>query len=109
MYSIFNHYQSICAWWNRGACHYPIDFIGFYGGHLNELLRRHASDDEAVQASCNWVDEWLEWCCNQEIWDRSQRVWDSNFSGPVPPLSFLPNGVVESSRERIAARKDESD
>ena len=48
-------------------------------GPLNELLRRHASDDEAVQASCNWVDEWLRWCCNQEIWDRSQRVWDSNF------------------------------
>ena len=78
-------------------------------GHLNELLRRQAMDDEAVQASCNWVDEWLDWCCNQEIWDRSQKVWDSNFTTPVPPLSFLPQGVVESARGRIAERKDDSD
>ena len=69
-------------------------------GHLNELLRRQAPDDEEVIASCEWVDEWLEWCCNQEIWDRSQQFWDQNLPTRVPPLSFLPNNVASASRER---------
>ena len=30
-------------------------------GQMNELLRRHASDDEQVQQTCSWVDEWLQW------------------------------------------------
>ena len=76
-------------------------------GHLNELLRRQAPEDEEVLASCQWVDEWLAWCCKQEIWDRSQNFWDENFSSPVPPLSFLPENIVAASRDRMAQRKDD--
>ena len=78
-------------------------------GHLNELLRRQAPDDEEVIASCKWVDEWLEWCCKQEIWDRSQQFWDRNLPSQVPPLSFLPDNVASSSRERSAQKTDDDD
>ena len=66
-------------------------------------------DDEEVIASCKWVDEWLEWCCKQEIWDRSQQFWDKNLPSQVPPLSFLPDNVASTSRERSAHKTDVDD
>ena len=67
-------------------------------GQLNELLKRTAADDDEVQKTCNWIDEWLAWCSSQEIWARSQKFWDEELSTPVPPLSFLPDGAIEAAR-----------
>jgi len=68
-------------------------------GQINELLRRTAEDDDAIQATCTWIDEWLAWCGTQEIWARSQSFWDSELSGPVPPLHFFPEGTIEAARK----------
>jgi len=67
-------------------------------GQINQLLRRQAPDDEDIQRTCAWVDDWLGWCSGQEIWARSQKVWDVELAQPVPPLVFLPDGVVERAR-----------
>ena len=76
-------------------------------GQINEVLRRQAPDDEAIQESCAWVDRWIAWCAEQEIWARSQRVWDSDLSGgPVPPLHFLPDDSIERARGLAATIED---
>lgn len=77
-------------------------------GQMNELLRRHASDDEQVQETCSWVDEWLQWCGEQEIWVRSQKFWDENLETPVPPFHFFPDGLVENARGRASDINEDS-
>ena len=68
-------------------------------GMMNRLLRDRADGDEKVIATCDWIDEWLEWCSSQEIWARSQHFWDSEFEGKVPDLFFLPDDAVEKARK----------
>ncbi len=72
----------------------------FVIGHLNEILRRQAADDVRIQDTCAWVDSWLQWCGEQEIWVRSQKFWDENLPSPVPDLHFFPSGLVDASRDR---------
>ena len=67
-------------------------------GMMNRLLRDKADGDEQVLRTCDWVDEWLDWCSSQEIWARSQRFWDSEFENQVPNLFFLPDDAVEKAR-----------
>ena len=67
-------------------------------GMMNRLLRDKADGDEQVLRTCDWVDEWLDWCSSQEIWARSQRFWDSEFENQVPDLFFLPDDAVEKAR-----------
>jgi hypothetical protein len=69
-------------------------------GQVNTLLKRQAEGDEEVQATCAWVDDWLAWCATQEIWLRAQKHWDSELSQPVPDLTFLPHGAVQTARQR---------
>ena len=67
-------------------------------GMMNRLLRDKADGDEQVLRTCDWVDEWLDWCSSQEIWARRQRFWDSEFENQVPNLFFLPDDAVEKAR-----------
>tara|TARA_B100000749_G_scaffold260925_1_gene232743 strand:+ start:632 stop:1174 length:543 start_codon:yes stop_codon:yes gene_type:complete len=67
-------------------------------GMMNRLLRDKADGDAQVIATCDWIDEWLEWCSSQEIWARSQHFWDSEFESKVPDLFFLPDDAVEKAR-----------
>ena len=67
-------------------------------GMMNHLLRDRADGDESVLETCDWIDEWLAWCSSQEIWARSQKFWDSEFSSKVPNLFFLPDDAVEKAR-----------
>ena len=67
-------------------------------GMMNRLLRDKADGDEQVLRTCDWIDEWLDWCSSQEIWARSQRFWDSEFENQVPDLFFLPDDAVEKAR-----------
>ena len=67
-------------------------------GMINRLLRDRADGDESVIETCDWIDEWLAWCGSQEIWARSQKFWDAEFSSKVPNLFFLPDDAVEKAR-----------
>ena len=67
-------------------------------GMMNRLLRDKADGDEKVIATCDWIDQWLDWCSSQEIWARSQKFWDDEFDGKVPDLFFLPDDAVEKAR-----------
>tara|TARA_A100001037_G_scaffold88212_1_gene79969 strand:+ start:67 stop:609 length:543 start_codon:yes stop_codon:yes gene_type:complete len=67
-------------------------------GMMNRLLRDRADGDESVIETCDWIDEWLAWCSTQEIWARSQKFWDTEFSSKVPDLFFLPDDAVEKAR-----------
>jgi len=69
-------------------------------GMLNRVLRESAGEDEKVQETCDWVDEWLAWCSKQEIWARSQKFWDTTFDNQVPDLFFMPEGAIESARAK---------
>jgi len=75
-------------------------------GQINELLRRQAPEDDEIQQTCDWVNDWLKWCGGQEIWARSQKVWDVELSGPVPPLVFLPDETIENARGMADQIKD---
>ena len=75
-------------------------------GNINEILRRTAPDDEDIQATCSWVDEWLEWCGRQEIWVRAQAHWDAELPTPTPNMHFFPDGVVDSARGQASELED---
>ena len=36
-------------------------------GMMNRLLRDKADGDEQVLRTCDWVDEWLDWCSSQAV------------------------------------------
>ena len=67
-------------------------------GMMNRMLRDNANGDEKVTDTCDWIDEWLEWCSSQEIWARSQHFWDTELTSKVPDLFFLPDDAVEKAR-----------
>jgi hypothetical protein len=69
-------------------------------GMLNRLLRDNSPDDKQVQDTCDWIDHWLAWNAEQEVWARGQKFWDDEFSTPVPDLFFLPEGAVDDARKR---------
>nr|AIE98716.1 hypothetical protein [uncultured marine group II/III euryarchaeote KM3_07_G11] len=69
-------------------------------GMLNRLLRDRNPDDEKVQDTCNWIDQWVAWNAEQEVWVRAQQFWDDEFETPVPDLFFLPDGAVSEARKR---------
>ncbi len=69
-------------------------------GMLNRLLRENSPDDKQVQDTCNWIDQWLAWNAEQEVWARGQKFWDDEFDTPVPDLFFLPEGAIDDARRR---------
>tara|TARA_B100000029_G_scaffold338672_1_gene330898 strand:- start:8687 stop:9271 length:585 start_codon:yes stop_codon:yes gene_type:complete len=77
--------------------------FGILLGQTNEILRRMAPEDEDIQRHCEFVDRWLEWNSEQEIWARSMSSWKKIVGEEDPFLAHL----SESSREKLTSAADE--
>lgn len=63
--------------------------IGMMLSQTNTILRKVAEDDEDVQRHCDFVDRWLEWNSEQEIWMRSMSSWKGIVGDEDPFLQHL--------------------
>ena len=77
--------------------------FGILLGQTNEILRRMAPEDEDIQRHCEFVDRWLEWNSEQEIWTRTMSSWKNIVGEEDPFLAHL----SESSRENLESAADE--
>ena len=62
-----------------------------------------APEDEDIQRHCEFVDRWLEWNSEQEIWTRTMSSWKNIVGEEDPFLAHL----NESSRENLESAADE--
>ena len=77
--------------------------FGILLSQTNEILRRMAPDDEDIQRHCDFVNRWLEWNSEQEIWARSMSSWKNIVGDDDPFLSHLDN----SARDSLVSAADE--
>ena len=69
----------------------------------NAILRRLDPDDEDVQRHCDFVDRWLEWNSEEEIWARTMSSWKNIVGDEDPFLLHLD----EAARDRLASSADD--
>ena len=77
--------------------------FGILLSQTNEILRRMAPDDEDIQRHCDFVNRWLEWNSEQEIWARSMSSWKNIVGDDDPFLSHLD----DSARDSLVSAADE--
>ena len=77
--------------------------FGILLSQTNEILRRMAPEDEDIQRHCEFIDRWLDWNSQQEIWARSMSSWKNIVGDEDPFLAHL----NESSRDTLSSAADE--
>ena len=77
--------------------------FGILLAQTNAILRRLDPDDEDVQRHCDFVDRWLEWNSEEEIWARTMSSW-KNIVGDEDPFLLHLN---EAARDRLASSADD--
>ena len=77
--------------------------FGIILAQTNEILRRLAPEDQDIQRHCEFVDRWLEWNSEQEIWTRTMSSWKNIVGEEDPFLAHL----SETSRESLTSAADE--
>ena len=76
--------------------------FGILLSQTNEILRRMAPEDEDIQRHCEFIDRWLDWNSQQEIWARSMSSWKNIVGDEDPFLAHL----NESSRDTLSSAAD---
>ena len=80
--------------------------FGMLLAQTNTILRKLSEDDEDINRHCDFVDRWLEWNSEQEIWARTMSSWKEIVGDEDPYLFHL----SEESREKLEiAAKDMQD
>ena len=77
--------------------------FGIILAQTNTILRKISEDDEEVQRHCDFVDRWLEWNSQQEIWQRTMSSWKTIVGDEDPFMQHL----SESARESLEKASDE--
>ena len=77
--------------------------FGIILAQTNTILRKMSEDDEEVQRHCDFVDRWLEWNSQQEIWQRTMSSWKTIVGDEDPFMQHL----SESARESLEKASDE--
>lgn len=77
--------------------------FGIILAQTNTILRKISEDDEEVQRHCDFVDRWLEWNSEQEIWQRTMSSWKTIVGDEDPFMQHL----SESARENLEKTADE--
>ena len=77
--------------------------FGMILSQTNTILRKMSEDDEEIQRHCDFVDRWLEWNSQQEIWVRSMSSWKNIIGEEDPFLVHLPS----EARAALEAAADE--
>ena len=69
----------------------------------NILLRKIAADDEEAMRHCDFVDRWLKWNIDTEIFARTMSGWQNIVEDEDPFLPYLD----DEQRERLQRSVDE--
>ena len=77
--------------------------FGILLAQTNAILRRMDPEDEEIQRHCNFVDRWLEWNSQEEIWARTMSSW-KNIVGEEDPFLFH---LDSDSHDKLSAAADE--
>jgi len=77
--------------------------FGIILAQTNTILRKISEDDEEVQRHCDFVDRWLEWNSEHEIWQRTMSSWKTIVGDQDPFMQHL----SESARENLEKTADE--
>ena len=77
--------------------------FGMLLAQTNTILRKLSEEDEDIQRHCNFVDRWLEWNSEQEIWARTMSSWKEIVGDEDPYLFHL----SEEARNKLESAADE--
>ena len=76
---------------------------GSFLAQTNMLLKHIASDDEDVQRHVAFVERWLEWNADEEIWARAMDAWKNSMNDDDPHLPFLSEEMQADLIERSSS------
>jgi hypothetical protein len=74
--------------------------MGLILAQTNLLLKHLAAEDEDVQRHVAFVERWLEWNADEEIWARAMDAWKNNMGDEDPHLPFLSKERRDDLEER---------
>ena len=77
--------------------------FGMLLAQTNAILRKLSEDDEDINRHCDFVDRWLEWNSQQEIWARTMSSWKKIVGDEDPYLFHL----SEESRLKLESAAKE--
>ena len=77
--------------------------FGVILSQTNAILRRMDPEDEEVQRHCDFVDRWLEWNSQQEIWARTVSSLENIVGDDDPFFSHL----SEEARDELTKSSKE--
>lgn len=77
--------------------------MGLILAQTNMLLKHLASDEEEVQRHVAFVERWLEWNADEEIWARAMDAWRNSMGDEDPHLPFLSEKMQAELVERSSS------
>ena len=77
--------------------------FGMLLAQTNTILRKLSEEDEDIMRHCNFVDRWLEWNSEQEIWARTMSSWKEIVGDEDPYLLHL----SEEARNKLESAAEE--
>lgn len=78
--------------------------FGMLLAQTNTILRKLSEEDEDILRHCDFVDRWLEWNSEQEIWARTMSSWKEIVGEEDPYLFHLSEesrAKLESAAEKM--------
>lgn len=72
----------------------------------NLLLRKIAADDEEAMRHCDFIDRWLEWNIDTEIFARTMSGWEQIVGDEDPYLPYLTDEQRENLKSRVEDLKN---
>jgi len=80
--------------------------FGMLLAQTNTILRKLSEDDEDINRHCDFVDRWLEWNSEQEIWARTMSSWKEIVGDEDPYLFHLSPEAREKLEESAKEMQD---
>jgi hypothetical protein len=98
-FTLWKEHQTVMLERNPFATYLLTPRDAIIMGHLSAILRVQYSEDEKIQAQCDWIDKWISTTPELEVFQRMVTELDIKFDEPVPEFTFLPDGAVEAARK----------
>ena len=80
--------------------------FGMLLAQTNTILRKLSEDDADINRHCDFVDRWLEWNSEQEIWARTMSSWKEIVGDEDPYLFHLSSEAREKLEEAAKEMQD---
>lgn len=77
--------------------------MGLILAQTNMLLKELAPENEEVQRHVAFIERWLEWNADEEIWARAMDAWKNNMGDDDPYLPFLSEKMRNDLTERSSS------